>query len=565
MRATPIKPAAHWTTPPGLITCSLHSPGSFDPGLLTGNPSGVQRLAMKLLLPFLLALTACSPSKPRADLVFVQSAEPETIDPALVTDQVSMRIEQSLFEGLCRVNAQGRPEPGCAERWDMSEDKKHYTFHLREAARWSDGTPVTANDFVQSWHRALEPETGAEYASQLYLIKNAKEYNEGTLKDFNQVGVHAIDDRTLSVDLQNPTPYFIDMAAFDTLAPVPLGLIVKHGSRWIRPGNLLGNGPYLLDEWRLDDHIRLKKNPLYWDAANVKMATVEVLPITDANTALNYFMTGEADLMMDKGMVPPSLTTTLKKQDWFHTGPFLGTWFIRINVTKPPFTDPRVRRALALAVDKKLIVDKITQLGEQPAQSLTPPGAGSNYQPPPGLEFNPQAARELLAQAGFPGGKGFPRIEYLYLPLGVEKNIAIELQAMWKQHLGIEVGLTKQEQKIWLASLRELRYDMCRSSWVGDYNDPNTFLEMFTTGNGNNRTGWESKEYDQGIAAAAAEADVSKRLGIFQGLEKQLISDAAPIIPVYFYVGVQFYHGDKLAGAQANLIDNHPFRCMSWR
>ena len=517
------------------------------------------------LFALIALLSSCGPSRQRADLVFAQSAEPETVDPAMVTDQVSMRIEESLFEGLCRINDKGRPEPGSAEKWEVSDDKKHYVFHLREAARWSNGEPVTANDFVQSWQRALEPTLGAEYASQLYLVKNAKSYDEGTLKDFSQVGVHVVDAKTLSVDLQNPTPFFIDMCAFATLAPVHLPTVKKYGSKWIRPGNVTGNGPYLLDEWKLDDHIRLKKNPLYWDAANVKMATVEVLPITDANTALNYFMTGEADLMMDKGMVPTSLTLKLKQQSWFHTGPFLGTWFIRFNVTKPPFTDARVRRALAMAIDKRLIVEKITQLGEPIAQSLTPPGAGQNYQPPPGLPFDPQAARELLAQAGFPGGKGFPRIEYLYLPLSVEKNIAIELQAMWKENLGIEVGLTKQEQKIWLASLRELRYDMCRSSWVGDYNDPNTFLEMFTTGNGNNRTGWENKEYDRLVVEAAAEGDAAKRLAIFQRLEKQLVSEAAPIVPVYFYVGVQFYHADKLGGVQANLIDDHPFRCMHWK
>ena len=476
-----------------------------------------------------------------------------------------MRIEESLFEGLCRNNDKGQAEPGMAERWEVSADKKHYTFHLRSGISWSNGDPVTAQDFALSWERALGPTFGADYASQLYLVKNAKAFNEGQIKDFQQVGVHVVDAQTLSVDLENPTPYFIDMCAFATLAPVHMPTLKKHGTSWIKPENVVTNGPYLLAEWRLDDHIRLKKNPAYWDAANVKMATVEVKPINDANTALNYFVTGATDLMMDKGMVPPSLTKKLKQQEWFHTGPFLGTWFIRINVTKAPFTDPRVRQALALAVDKKRIVEKITMLGENTAESLTPPGAGQNFQPPPGLGYNPQKARELLAQAGFPDGKGFPRIEYLYIPLGVEKNIAVELQAMWKDNLHIEVGLTKQEQKIWLASLRELRYDMCRSSWVGDYNDPNTFLEMFTSGNGNNRTGFTSPVYDQRVVDAAAEADVAKRSAIFQQLEKQLVSDDTAIIPVYFYVGVQFYHAERLGGVQANLIDDHPFRCMRWK
>lgn len=510
-------------------------------------------------------LAACTPDKPRADLVFIQSAEPETIDPAVASDQVSMRISNALFEGLCRVTQDGKPEPGMAERWDVSPDLKTYTFHLRAGITWSNGDPVTAHDFVRSWQRVLEPETGSDYSTLMQIIEGAQAYADGKNKDFNQVGVHALDDRTLQVKLANPTPYFIDLSSFVTFSPVHLPTLKKHGTAWIKPGNLVGNGPYELDEWRLDDRIRLRKNPRYWDAANVKMRTVEVKPVQDANTALNYFTTGQCDLLMDKGMVPPSLTQKLKQQSYFHTGPFLGSWFIRINVTKPPFTDARVRQAFALALDKRRITEKITQLGEPEAQGITPPGAGKGYQPPQGLDLNVQRARELMAQAGFPGGKGFPRVEYLYIPLGIERNIAIELQAMWQEALGVTVNLTKQEQKVWLDSMRKLNYHMCRSSWVGDYNDPSTFLDLFTTGNGQNRTGWGSPAYDGFISAAAREPDISRRNGLFQQAEKLLVSDQAALIPVYHYVGVQFYHADRLNGVQANLIDDHPFRCMSWQ
>ncbi|MCE9518044.1 MAG: peptide ABC transporter substrate-binding protein [Verrucomicrobia bacterium] len=520
------------------------------------------RILISLAAAFLLA--ACAPPSDRADLVFINSAEVETLDPAMITDQVSMRLGESLFEGLCRLNAQGKAEPGMAERWEASADKKRYTFFLRKDVRWSNGDPVTAQDFVKSWERVLNPGTGADYAPQLFPLVNARAYNEGKIKDFAQVGVRAVDDRTLETTLENPIPYWIDLCAFQTLSPVHLPTLEKHGSAWMKPVRLVGNGPFLLESWLLDDHIRLKKNPGYWDAANTKLNTVDVMPIADANTALNYFMTGQADLVMDKGMVPVSLVDKLRQQTWFRTGPFLGTWFIRFNVTKAPFTDPLVRRAFALAVDRKRIVEKITRLGEQPATSLTPPGAGQNYQPPPGPEFNPKLAQELLAQAGFPGGRGLPRMEYLYLPLGVEKNIAVELQSMWKENLGVEVSLTKQEQKIWLSSMRELSYQICRSSWVGDYNDPNTFLECFTIGNGNNRTSWESKRYDELIAAAASEADIAKRHAIFSEAEKLLITEGAPIIPVYHYVGVQFRR-DGLKGVENNLIDDHPFRAMYWK
>jgi oligopeptide transport system substrate-binding protein len=293
------------------------------------------------------------------------------------------------------------------------------------------------------------------------------------------------------------------------------------------------------------------------------MEVVDILPITEANTALNYFFTGQADLMMDKGMLHPSIIPKIKQQPWFHTGPFLGTWFVRANVTRPPFNDARVRLAFSYALDRKRIVEKITQLGERIAFSMTPPGTGKDFQPPPGVTFDPAKARALLAEAGFPDGRGFPRVSYLYLPLPIERNIAVELQAMWRDVLGVTVSLEKKEQKIWLSSMRELSYDLCRSSWVGDYNDPNTFLEIFITGHGQNRTGWANKQFDEFIAAGAAEADVAKRHAIFSEAEKLLTSIEAPVFPVYHYVGVQFRR-PSLKGVEANLIDNHPFRAMWW-
>lgn len=517
------------------------------------------------LLASLLLLAACGGESQRADLVFIQSAEPESIDPALVSDQVSIRISTSLFEGLCRTNVDGRAEPGMAERWDVSDDKRTYTFHLREGIRWSNGDPVTAEDFVASWKRTLTPATAADYASQLYVVRQARAFNEGTVTDFSEVGVRALDARTLRVELENPTPYFIDLCAFVTLAPVHVATLEKHGSAWFKPDRIVTNGAYRLGDWKIDDRILLAANPGYWDAANVRMKTVEVRPSSDPNTALNYFHTGLCDLLMDKGMVPPTLTEKLKSQPYFHTGPFLGTWFIRFNVTKPPFHDQRVRRAFALAIDKRRITEKITNLGEPTAHGLVPAGAGQNY---PGLEEqarNIEDAKRLLAEAGYPGGKGFPTVDYLHIPLAVERNIAVELQAMWQDALGVNISLSKQEQKTWLASMRELTYQMTRSSWVGDYNDPNTFLEMFVTGNGNNRTGWTSKRYDELISQVAAEADPAVRTRLMLEAERLLVLQESPIAPVYHYVGVQFYHAERLGGVKANLIDDHPFRCMYWK
>ena len=509
-------------------------------------------------------LAACGPQKPRADLVFIQSAEPETIDPALAADHVSLRIAFALFEGLCRYDEDGQPQPGMAERWDVSPDGKTYLFHLRDGVKWTDGRAVTAQDFVRSWRRVLDPATGSDYSNLLHIIRGAKAFAEGQNTDPASIAVRAVDARTLEVQLENPTPYFIDLCAFSTFAPVPPDVLERHGTAWMKPANIVCNGSYTLEDWRIDDHIRLKRNPGYWDAANVPMATIEVKPVPDAITTLNAFHTGQCDLMMDKGMVPPSLADEIKKQPWFHTGPLLGTWFIRINTTKPPFTDPRVRQAFALAVDKQRIVQNITKLGEPAADSLTPPGTGHQYQPPPGLPHDVARAQQLLAEAGFPGGKGFPLVEYLYIPQPIERNIAVELQAMWQKNLGVTVNLKTQEQKIWLSSMRSLDYHLCRSSWIGDYNDPGTFLEMFLSDSGNNRTGWKNPDFDALIADAAREPDPAKRNTLFQQAEKRLIHDESVVLPVYFYVGVQFYH-DRLTGIRPNLIDDHPFRCMRWR
>ena len=278
----------------------------------------------------ILLLSACGASRERADLVFINGAEPQSIDPSLVTDQVGMRIASALFEGLCRINSEGRPEPGMAEKWDVSPDATTYTFHLRPGIQWSDGSPLVAADFVASWKRVLTPATGSDYASQLFIVRGAREFYDGIQHDdFSSVGALAVDDQTLRVELENPTPYFIDLCSFATLSPVHLPTIAKHGTAWARPGRIVCNGAYLLEDWRLDERILLRKNPLYWDAANVGMKTVEVLPVSEPNTAVNYFLTGQADLIMDKGMVPVALAGKLKEEPWFHTGPFLGSWFVR--------------------------------------------------------------------------------------------------------------------------------------------------------------------------------------------------------------------------------------------
>jgi oligopeptide transport system substrate-binding protein len=525
----------------------------------------MRRLFGTLLFLLLLLSQGCSGHRTRPDLIFINGAEPETLDPALITGQPEGRIVNALFEGLLRFDRKGIAVPGVAASWDISPDQCRYTFHLRPDARWSDGKPMTASDFVDSWRRTLDPATASAYSYQLFLVKGAEEFANGPAgksPDFSSVGVKAPDERTLEVTLRQPAPYFLDLCAFPTLYPVRTDLIAKYGDDWVKPGRLVGNGSFVLEDWKINDAIHLSHNPLYWDAKNVALRTVEVLPISQANVAYNFYAARQADLIMDKGLAPPSLLDALKVRPDFHAAPFLGTFFLRFNCAKGPFADLRVRKAFSMALDRKRITSKITRAGESDALSFVPPGI-PGYEAPWGLPEDEQTARKLLAQAGYPGGKGFPLTTYLYSEGELNEGVAIELQSMWKERLGVTVQLARQEWKVYLNSLGSLDFGIARSSWVGDYPDPNTFLDLFLSESGNNRTGWKNATYDRLIhdaARAAADTDPRKRFEIMRHAEEFLVRDEAPISPLFFYVGIQLYDGNRLGGIEPNVLDEHPIR-----
>ncbi|MFV0534503.1 MAG: peptide ABC transporter substrate-binding protein [Cumulibacter sp.] len=506
-------------------------------------------------------LSGCDVVPPRADLVFINGAEPETLDPAIITGQPEGRIVNSLFEGLTTYNAAGKAGPGTAESWTLSDDRRVYTFRLRANARWSDGRPLLAQDFVSSWERTLTPETAASYNYQLFYVKNARAFAEGEVTDFSQVGVKALDAHTLQVTLENPTPFFLELCATPPLAPVPLRTIRQFGDDWIKPGRIVGNGAYLLESWRINDRIRLRKNPLYWNAKNVALETIDILPISKANVAFNFYASGLADLVMDKGLTPPALLDELRKKPDFHAAPFLGIYFLRFNCSKPPFDDVRVRMALSQSIDKSIVTRKITRAGELPATSFVPPGL-DGYSSPDALPFDPERARVLLAEAGFPDGKGFPLVTYLFSEGELNEAIAIELQSMWREHLGIRIQLARQEWKVYLNSLSGLDYGIARSSWVGDYPDPNTFLDMFVTDGGNNRCGWSNPAYDVLIADAGREPDPQKRFAILRQAEELLVDKDVPVCPIFYYVGIQLYDAGVLGGIRPNILDEHPLKAI---
>ncbi len=488
--------------------------------------------------------------------------ELDDLDPALATQDSDYRVLSALFEGLVSEDPVDlHPVPGVAERWDVSPDGRVYTFHLRNTARWSNGEPVTASDFVESVNRVLSPGLAAPNASQMYVIRGAEDYNLGKTKDFSTVGVKAITPRTLRITLAHPTPYFLSMLNQSVWFPVNVasiartGAVDSRGNAWARPGRLIGDGPFTLKEWSLDHRIVVTRSKTYWDAARVRLRGIDFYPY-GIQTEERVFRAGQLHIT---DALPPD------KVDWYRQhdprvlriDPLLGTYFYRINTRVHALSDPRVRRALALAIDRHTICSRILRGGQKPAHSFTPPGT-AGYEPPDGPHYDPVEARRLLAQAGYPGGKGFPGVEILYNSSEAHRQIAEAIQEMWRKQLGISANLTNMELTSVLDARRTGSFQILRSSWTGDYADPQDFLEIWEAGSGNNFTGWKDPVYDALIDRAAASADNAARFVLLRQAEARLLS-AGPVIPLYFYTHV-YLVSSSVQGWYPNILDHHPYK-----
>ncbi|MDD5557329.1 MAG: peptide ABC transporter substrate-binding protein [bacterium] len=505
------------------------------------------------------AAAGCGEAERRADFVFENGSDVQTLDPALMTGQPEHRIASAIFEGLTARGPTGTEiVPGVAESWTVSDDGLRYAFRLRDCV-WSDGSPVTSADFVYAWRRVLDPGMGAAYyAYQLFYVKGAEEYNAGLIDDFSLVGVRAPDERTLEVELREPTPFFLYLTSFYTLFPVNRSCVERHGDLWTRPERIVTNGPFLLAEWIPSRRIRLVRNPRYWDSGNVRLEVVDALPTENQSTAFNLYMTGAAD-WVDGAGIPLHLVDLLSARPDFHRTTILVTYFYRFNVTRHPFTDARVRRAFNLATDKRRIVEKILRAGQEPAATLVPPGM-PGYAPPEGPGYDPAEARRLLAEAGYPGGRGFPRVSILFNTSEAHSQIAVEMQSIWRENLGVRVDLENQEWGTYLNTESRLDYWISRAGWVADYPDPNTFLDMFVTGGGNNRTGWGDPRYDDLIRQASGERDTRRRMELFREAERILVVEETPIMPIYFYVSLNLYDAGRIGGIEPNPLDEHPLK-----
>ena len=615
---------------------------------------------------------------PKADFAFQNGDQIKTLDPHRATGVPEHRVLSGLFEGLMREMPSGEPgpdglvamepAPGVAKSYEVSANGTQYIFHLRENARWSDGSPVTAHDFVWSWRRALHPDTTSQYAYQLHYIVGAREFNQevlevgnhveveltnrpnpeqafpsgtllrgvllhtekppepkipddvsdekresllaawkalwihvvevkgadespidwdlpGEVRAFSQqsqqkivawqnkqiqvershyqlpdfittVGVEAIDTTTLRVELSHSTPYFGSLAAFYTLYPVNRKCVETYGfPDWTKAENFVGNGPYALEFRRIRDRIRLKKSETYWNAEQVSIERIDAMAVSSATTALNMYLNGQLDWATD---VPRTIISELKEREDFVSGPQLTVYFYRLNVARKPVDDPRVRRALNLAINKKRLVEFVTKAGEIPAQSLVPPGL-SGYQPANGGEYNLELARQLLAEAGYPEGRGMPKVEVLYNTSDNHRMIAEVIERDWRK-LGVEVELRNLEWGNYLAAQHQSNYTIARAGWVADYSDPNTFLDMWVTGGGQNETNWSNPQYDQLIAQASAESEPAKRMALLHEAEV-LLMEEMPIIPIYYYVSINLVK-PYVKNFHANVLDQHPLQLL---
>ena len=556
----------------------------------------LRSLLVIVLVPVvaLLVWLALGTHEPRADFV-VASDVLRTVDPQRVSWLDEIQVASALFEGLTRLHPETlQPEPGVAAHWDVSTDQLQYTFHLRPAARWSNGDPVTADDFRSSWLAVLDPRVESQYASLLFVIAGAETYYRSRLTAdpadeaaAETVGVAAPDPHTLRVTLAAPCSYFLDLTSFPTLAPVHQPTVSRWAYRdgqvlratrhlWTRPENIVCNGAFVLARWDFKQRLLLTRNPHYWDRGRIALNTLEIWLAGDPNAALIAYETGRVDLV--RGLPAEIARPLLAEQaagrrSDFHVGDRFATYFFRVNCRRPPLGNPALRKALALAIDKPALCASVLGLGETPADTYVPRGAVSlmprqdadgrtiYYAPPDGLGAGRSPAervdlaRRCLQEGGFERAAEIRPLELAYAsdpPL--QRRIAEAVQQMWQQSLGLRVELRSLDRKALGTAIRELDYDIVRSDWFGDYLDPSTFLDMFTTAGGQNRTGWSNAEYDRLIAGAAAEADNARRFALFHDAERILCEEELPIIPLFFRRG-NFLLNPRFGGVRDNVRD----------
>ncbi|EMP0251703.1 TPA: ABC transporter substrate-binding protein [Klebsiella michiganensis] len=474
----------------------------------------------------------------KQELVRNNGSEPSSLDPHKVESDVENNIISDLFEGLVSVSPAGEIEPRLAEKWE-NKDNTVWTFHLRPGVTWSDGTAITAQDIVWSWQRLVSPLTASPYASypgNMHIV-NGAEIAQGQ-KAPETLGVKAIDDVTLEVTLTQPNAAFLAMLAHPSLVPLDKVLISRYGDKWTKPEHIVTSGPYKLSQWVVNERIVAERNPRYWDNAHTVINKVTYLPISSETADVNRYKAGEIDIVYT---VPINQFAQLKKTmgDQLDVSPQLATYYYEFNTTRPPFNDPRVRRALNMALDKDIIAEKVLGQGQRPAWLISQPDIGGVKLHNPEYASWPREkriaeAKKLLSEAGY--NETHPLVfNLLYNTSESHQRIAIAASSMWKKNLGVEAKLQNQEWKTMLDAMHTHNFDAVRYAWIADYDDAATFLNNFRTGDSENTSQYSNPAYDEALRNAAKASDTTARGKFYQQAE-DLLGQDVPAIPVYHYV-----------------------------
>lgn len=470
------------------------------------------------------------------------ASEPDSIDPALNTSVDGAIMISHLFESLIRWDDDGSGnavlKPGIAESWEVSDDGLTWTFKLRDA-KWSDGKPITADDFVYSWNRLVNPKTGADYEYMLDMVKGY---------DKKKLDISAPDPKTFVVKLSVKCPYFEEICAFPAVMPVRKDIVEANKTWTSSPDTLISNGPYKMEKWDHNQAITMVKNPEYYDQDSVKAEKLSFHLQDDQNAIYASYRSGDLDFV---NSVPQEEIKKLLETKELKIKPYVGTYFVCFNTEKPPFNDPKVRKAFSLAIDRNFIVNQVTGRGEESATAFVPAGVydakgaeGDDFRKVGGdyysikdedYEKNVEEAKKLMEEAGFKDGAGFPQIDYLYNTDDNHKAIAEALQNMWQEKLGVKVNLQNQDWNVFLKERKEGNYNIARHGWIADYNDPMSFIDMWLTGGGNNDAQYKNPEFDKLVKAAKATSDQDERMENMHKAEDILIGQDNVVAPIYFY------------------------------
>ncbi|ENT2950674.1 ABC transporter substrate-binding protein [Klebsiella aerogenes] len=474
----------------------------------------------------------------KQELVRNNGNEPASLDPHKVESDVEYNIISDLFEGLVSVSPQGEIQPRLALKWE-NKDNLVWTFHLRPGITWSDGTAITAQNIVWSWQRLVTPTTASPYASypgNMHIV-NARDISEGKQPP-ETLGVKALDDTTLQVTLDQPNAAFLAMLAHPSLVPIDKVLVERFGDKWTKPEHIVTSGPYTLSKWVVNERIVAQRNPKYWDNEHTVINKVTYLPITSEAADVNRYKAGEIDIVYT---LPVNQFALLKKTmgSQLNVSPQLATYYYELNTTKPPFNDPRVRRALNMGLDKDIIADKVMGQGQRPAWLISQPDIGGVTLKQPDYASWPRdkriaEAKKLLNEAGF--NESHPLVfNLLYNTSETHQRIAIAASSMWKKNLGVEAKLQNQEWKTMLDTMHTHNFDAVRYAWIADYDDAASFLNNFRTGDSENTSQYSNPAYDKALHDAAKAADAAARGKFYQQAE-DLLAEDVPAIPVYHYV-----------------------------